>query len=384
MKAEIASLFSTVDQNRDAMMETWKLLVNRDCGSKNKAGVDAVGADVKAFLEKCGFRVRFYEYEKAGNMLVAERGNTSQPFVALIGHLDTVFADGNAAERPFTEKDGIVTGPGVLDMKGGVTILMHAMKILHEAGWNRYPVKVVLAGDEEIGHSTSSAVEDLRREMRGALFGFNFETSFEDNSVVLERKGVAHYRIDVEGIGAHVGNNPKGGRSAITELAAKVADINAITDYEEGTTLNVGVIAGGTVPNACAEHAYCLVDVRIRTAAGHARADAALKALEDKHYLDGTKTKVQQLFEFPPMERLAASEELFERVNAVAQANGLPAMTSKAVGGGSDSGALTHEGVPAVCSLGVKGQFNHTVREYAVKESLFERTKLLIALLSEL
>ena len=107
---DVVQLFDKVDQNREAMVDTWKLLVDRDCGSGNKAGVDGVGRDVKDFLEKCGFKVWFHEYEKAGNMLVAEYGDASKPFIVLTGHMDTVFGDGTAAARPFTIKDGKVTG----------------------------------------------------------------------------------------------------------------------------------------------------------------------------------------------------------------------------------------------------------------------------------
>ena len=381
MSENLETLCSRVDESRDSMLATWKLLVDRDCGSKNKAGVDAVGHDVKGILESAGFKVRFYEYPEAGNLLIAERGDTTKPFVALIGHLDTVFADGEAAKRPFTIKDGVVTGPGCLDMKGGVTVLLSAMRILNEAGWDRYPVKVILEGDEEAGHQKSTAVRDMMAEAKGALFGLNFETSFKDNSVVIERKGVATFRFDVQGIGAHVGNNPKGGRSAITEIAAKVADINSLTDYDEGTTLNVGVIGGGTVPNACAEKAFCVVDVRYKSEAGISRVRAGLKAIAHKVYLDGTHTEVTELFYFPAMPRLESSLELFSRVNKIAVEHGFPEMTAKGVGGGSDSAALTMAGVPTVCALGVKGEFNHTVREYAMEDSLFERTKLLITIL---
>ena len=211
---DVVQLFDKVDQNREAMVDTWKLLVDRDCGSGNKAGVDGVGRDVKDFLEKCGFKVWFHEYEKAGNMLVAEYGDASKPFIVLTGHMDTVFGDGTAAARPFTIKDGKVTGPGVLDMKGGVTILLYAVRFLLEAGYNRYRIKIILAGDEEVAHGNSTASADYEKEAKGAVMGFNLETGCVDNSVVIERKGVAQYLFEVDGVGAHAGNNPEDGRSA--------------------------------------------------------------------------------------------------------------------------------------------------------------------------
>ncbi|WP_418927959.1 M20 family metallopeptidase [Dialister hominis] len=381
---DVVQLFDKVDQNREAMVDTWKLLVDRDCGSGNKAGVDGVGRDVKDFLEKCGFKVWFHEYEKAGNMLVAEYGDASKPFIVLTGHMDTVFGDGTAAARPFTIKDGKVTGPGVLDMKGGVTILLYAVRFLLEAGYNRYRIKIILAGDEEVAHGNSTASADYEKEAKGAVMGFNLETGFVDNSVVIERKGVAQYLFEVDGVGAHAGNNPEDGRSAVEELAHKILDIQAETDWQEGTTVNCGVIAGGTVANAVPEHAWVKVDVRFKTTAGMERIEKAFQKIAKKQYVESTTTCCKKLVVFPPMERLESSEKLFERAEAIAEKYGFPKAKAIAVGGGSDSAHLTACGIPTLCALGVRGQFNHTEREWAEEESLFERTKLLMALLSEL
>ncbi|WP_302131720.1 M20 family metallopeptidase [Dialister hominis] len=381
---DVVQLFDKVDQNREAMVDTWKLLVDRDCGSGNKAGVDGVGRDVKDFLEKCGFKVWFHEYEKAGNMLVAEYGDASKPFIVLTGHMDTVFGDGTAAARPFTIKDGKVTGPGVLDMKGGVTILLYAVRFLLEAGYNRYRIKIILAGDEEVAHGNSTASADYEKEAKGAIMGFNLETGFVDNSVVIERKGVAQYLFEVDGVGAHAGNNPEDGRSAVEELAHKILDIQAETDWQEGTTVNCGVIAGGTVANAVPEHAWVKVDVRFKTTAGMERIEKAFQKIAKKQYVESTTTCCKKLVVFPPMERLESSEKLFERAEAIAEKYGFPKAKAIAVGGGSDSAHLTACGIPTLCALGVRGQFNHTEREWAEEESLFERTKLLMALLSEL
>lgn len=381
---DVVQLFDKVDQNREAMVDTWKLLVDRDCGSGNKAGVDGVGRDVKDFLEKCGFKVWFHEYEKAGNMLVAEYGDASKPFIVLTGHMDTVFGDGTAAARPFTIKDGKVTGPGVLDMKGGVTILLYAVRFLLEAGYSRYRIKIILAGDEEVAHGNSTASADYEKEAKGAVMGFNLETGFVDNSVVIERKGVAQYLFEVDGVGAHAGNNPEDGRSAVEELAHKILDIQAETDWQEGTTVNCGVIAGGTVANAVPEHAWVKVDVRFKTTAGMERIEKAFQKIAKKQYVESTTTCCKKLVVFPPMERLESSEKLFERAEAIAEKYGFPKAKAIAVGGGSDSAHLTACGIPTLCALGVRGQFNHTEREWAEEESLFERTKLLMALLSEL
>lgn len=379
--SDLKTLFARLDAEKPAMMETWRFLVDRDCGPDNKAGVDKVGEDIKNFLQPLGFKVRFHAYENAGNMLVAEYGDMTKPFIILTGHMDTVFAKGTAEERPFKADNGKVTGPGVLDMKGGVTILLHVVKLLAEDGYGRYPIKIILAGDEETGHMKSEGGADYVKEARGAVMGFNMETGFMDNGIVLARKGVAQYLFEVDGIGAHAGNNPEDGRSAVEELCHKVLDIQALTDYEEGTTVNAGVIGGGTVANAVPEHAWCKVDVRFKKQEGIERIEKAFDAIAKKVYVDHTTTTCKCLVKVAAMAELPGSKKLFEKAEAIAEENGLPKMKPIMVGGGSDSAYLTMAGVPTLCALGVRGEFNHTVREWAEESSLTERAKLLTALL---
>ncbi len=384
MNKTLEELFQQAEAAKPEMMKTWEILVNRDCGSDNKAGVDLVGQDVKAFLKPLGFDVYFHEYEKAGNMLVATYGDVTKPFVILTGHMDTVFKDGAAAARPFTVKDGRVTGPGCLDMKGGITILLYAVKFLTEAGYDKYPLKIILAGDEEVGHNQSDAANDYLEEAKGAIMGFNLETGYLNNGVVVERKGCCRFEWDFEGVGAHSGNNPQDGRSAVQEFCHKAIDMEKLTDFEEGTTINVGVISGGTVANAIPEHAHCVVDVRFRTEKGLARAVKGFEEIAKKQYIADTKTSFYQTTRIEAMERLDSTLALLDRANAVAAEVGLPPMPGIAVGGGSDSAYLTKAGIPTLCAVGVRGQFNHTEREWAEEASLVEREKLLLAMLTKL
>lgn len=381
---ETEELFKDIEAREPAMMDTGRKLVDRDCGPDNKDGVDAVGKEAAAFLENAGFSVHFHTYEKAGNMLVAEYGDMMKPFIILTGHMDTVFMKGTAKERPFHVDGNRVTGPGALDMKGGMTILLHVAKLLTENGYDRYPIKIILAGDEETGHTNSGAAEDYLKEARGGVMGFNMETGFLDNRIVIERKGVAQYLFHFHGVGAHAGNNPEDGRSAVKELCHKVLDIEALTDRDKGTNVNVGVISGGTVANAIPEDASCKVDVRFRTEEESDRVEKAFEDIARRVYIDGVTTTCRRLVRVSAMERLPGSEKLFERAQAIAASHGLPAMKAAAVGGGSDSAYLTKAGIPTLCALGVKGEFNHTVREWAAKDSLVERAKLLTALLTEI
>lgn len=362
----------------------WASLVNRDCGTGNKAGVDACGAEAAERLKKLGFSIRFVRYEKAGNLLVAEKGDTSRPFVLLCGHLDTVYPDGEAAKRPFAVRDGRVTGPGVLDMKGGIAAMLGALDALISCGWERHPVKVVLAGDEECGHLLSGAGEDIRHEAEGALYALNFETGYPDGSAVLARKGSAFFRIDVTGVGAHAGNNPQDGRSAVVEAAAKTLAVSRLQNLDAGLSVNVGLIGGGTAPNAVAEHAYCVIDVRFVNEAQYRSVRAALERIAAERTVPDTSASLTELCRMPAMERTPAAERLLAAVNRTASRLGIPPLGARAVGGGSDASFISQAGVPVLCAMGVRGEFNHTEREYALADSLAERTKLAAGILFDL
>ncbi|MBP2631702.1 MAG: cpg2 [Firmicutes bacterium] len=372
--------FNFVDTNKDEMIRLWKELVNAECGALNKAGVDLVGKKIEAILKEIGCKTRFIEFEKAGNMLIAEYGDTEhEPCIIFTGHMDTVFADGVAAQRPFTIKDDKAYGPGVLDMKGGIIILLYALKALKEIGYNTKPIKIVLLGDEENGHLNSNAGEHIVKESKGAIAAFNFETGFMDDGIVVARKGMLQFCLEVFGVAAHVGNDPENGRSAILEMAHKIIDIENLTDFEKGNTFNVGVIEGGTVANATPDYAKITVDLRFLDPAQLPDVMEKIDEIVNKTYFDGTTTKFSKKVELTAMKKTDASLTLIEVVKEVSAEEGFGIPYPKAVGGASDSAYTVLAGVPTVCAMGVKGGRNHSKDEFAIVETLFERTKLIIA-----
>lgn len=381
---ELKQLYNTIDANRDEMMSLWEKLVNIDCGSGNKAGVDAVGQIIADYLQPLSIPVRFYRSEKSGNMLVAEYGNMRKPFVAFIGHMDTVFKDGTVAQRPFTIKDGKAYGPGVLDMKGGITIALSVLKAMKENGYINYPIKLILAGDEEVAHQNSNAVAFIKEECRGAVAAFNFETGFMDNSVVVERKGVFRAIFEVYGRGAHAGNSPQDGRSAIKEMAYKILELEELTNFEEGNTVNVGVIEGGTVANAIPAYCKTVVDVRFVDEASEQDYKEKFKAIAAVQHVPDTTTKLTFPVVFSAMSKMAATMDLFEKVNTILVEEGFAAIHPIKVGGGSDSAYSVSAGVPTLCAMGVQGTGNHTVDETADVESLFTRAKMMLAIMGRL
>lgn len=381
---QLETAYKQIEGQRTEMLELWETLVNTDSGSANKHGVDSVGKKLGAFLQAKGIPAWFYEFEQAGNMLVAEYGDMTKPFIVFLGHMDTVFADGEAAARPFAIRDGKAYGPGVLDMKGGIVIAVSVLAALKKMGYDAYPIKLILTGDEEVAHRYSNAVNVLQKECSGAAAVFNFETGLRNNQIVVERKGVLHAMFRVQGVGAHAGNNPEDGRSAIVEMAHKILALHALTDFNAGNTVNVGVISGGTVANAVSEQCRIMIDIRFINEESRRGCIKALQDIAAISYIDGTMTTVEFPVSQEAMPKLDKTMELFHQVNAICMQEGLAPLTAARAGGGSDSAYTAAMGIPTLCAMGVPGACNHTVHEEADVESLFYRAKLMMAILLNL
>lgn len=372
-------VFAYIDDHKAQMMDLWQDLVNQDSPASYREGVDLVAKRVFKELEEAGASTR---WDEEGKALIAEIPGDSRAPVLLLGHMDTVFPVGEAARRPFTVEGSRVTGPGALDMKGGVAVMLSALKALHSAGFSGRPLKVILVSDEEIAHNGSKATVMLQREARGCAACFNCETGYEDNSLVIGRKGGVVFKAAVHGIAAHAGNNPRQGRSAIWEMAKKIDDIQNMTDRDKGITFNVGTIKGGTVSNAIPDYCEVEGDIRFQDPDISPLVKEELLKVLNHTYIEGTKTELLLYHEgMLPMKMTEENMKLFEFVKKTGEENGIPVSEGKLVGGGSDSGYVVYAGVPTVCAMGVKGRFNHTRDEYALKDSLFERAKLLGAVI---
>lgn len=372
-------VFAYIDDHKAQMMDLWQDLVNQDSPASYREGVDLVAKRVFKELEEAGASTR---WDEEGKALIAEIPGDSRAPVLLLGHMDTVFPVGEAARRLFTVEGSRVTGPGALDMKGGVAVMLSALKALHSAGFSGRPLKVILVSDEEIAHNGSKATVMLQREARGCAACFNCETGYEDNSLVIGRKGGVVFKAAVHGIAAHAGNNPRQGRSAIWEMAKKIDDIQNMTDWDKGITFNVGTIKGGTVSNAIPDYCEVEGDIRFQDPDISPLVKEELLKVLNHTYIEGTKTELLLYHEgMLPMKMTEENRKLFEFVKKTGEENGIPVSEGKLVGGGSDSGYVVYAGVPTVCAMGVKGRFNHTRDEYALKDSLFERAKLLGAVI---
>ena len=367
--------FQFIDDHRQDMLALWQELVNTESGSADKAGIDAVAARIRQVLDQAGGVTKTVEMAKAGNVLVGEigAGRGTAP-VLFMGHMDTVFSTGTVAKRPFTITDGTAYGPGVLDMKGGIVAALFAIQALQAAGYDTRPLKMILAGDEEVAHVNSNAAEVFMTEAEGAVAAFNCETGFMDDAIVVGRKGTAVFELEVAGVAVHAGNEPENGRSAILEIAHKVIDIQNLTNWETGTTFNVGVIQGGTVPNAVPGQAKIVIDIRYLEPDLLPEIRRQLQEVAAKNYVKDTTTTLTEVPGIAPMKTTPAVEDLFAVVKKTYAEMGLGTPYPKLVGGGSDSAYSVMAGVPTVCAMGVKGGRNHSPQEFAIVETTLGNT----------
>ena len=385
----IAMASEYVDAHKDEMLSLWKELVSTESGNSDKEGVDRVCEILRKELEVSGAETAVVPMEKRGNFLRAEfyPGNMKmteaekQPAapVLLIGHMDTVFARGTLEKNPFHIEGGKAYGPGILDMKAGLVMAVFILRALRDCGYEKRPIRVVFAGDEENGHRESTAGEEIRKACAGCLAAFNFETGFLDDGLVIGRKGSCQVTVDVEGVASHAGNDPERGRSAILEMSHKVIEIQKLNDYENGLFVNVGLISGGTVVNAVPGSCQIKIDIRYQDKTRLEDTLTQIRRIAATSHVPDTKAEVTAS---RPSEVMAASEEnqkLFEHVKKAAGRIGYGEVKTKTVGGWSDSCLAAACGVPVVCAMGVKGANNHSMEEYAVVDTLFARTKLALA-----
>jgi glutamate carboxypeptidase len=276
---------------------------------------------------------------------------------------------------PYREANGKIFGPGVLDMKAGIVISLAAIEEARSNGMTR-PVTLLCTSDEEIGsHTSREHIERLAKESELVLV---LESALLDGSLKTWRKGVGEFWVKTRGRAAHAGGAHQDGRNAIEELAHQVLAIQQLTDYEKQTTLNVGVIHGGTVSNVVPDEANIHVDVRVMQADEWERIESAMRQL--KPALDGTSIEISGELNRPPMPFDDTMKKTFEKAKDIASTIGNE-LKAGGTGGGSDANFVAPLGVPVLDGLGAIGEGYHSEREFIFADSLEQRVKLISTLL---
>jgi len=359
------------------MKSLLRKLVETESPSSDKAAVDQVSDIVLNEARQFGARVELVPVMDTGNHVIARWGE-GDGGVLILCHMDTVFPEGTLAKMPFYEQDGKIFGPGVLDMKAGIVICLEAIEKLQKSSGINQKVTLLCTSDEEVGSlSSENLIVNLAKESDLVLV---LEPALPDGSLKTWRKGVGEFSVKVKGRAAHAGGNHEFGRNAIEEMSHQVIAIQKMTDYETGTTLNVGFMHGGTVSNVVPEEAVAEVDVRVMQPGEWERVEAEMMAL--KPVLEGTSLEITGKLTRPPMPFDKTMKAVFEKAKAIGKEIGLE-LRAGGTGGGSDANLVAPMGIPVLDGLGAIGEGLHSEREFIFADSLEERARLLATIIEK-
>lgn len=360
------------------ILETLEHWVNHDSPTFDKPAVDALGRKIAAAFAELGASVEVQPQPEYGDHYRIVWGRGSRQ-ILLLGHFDTVWPIGEAARRPFAVRDGRATGPGVNDMKSGIVIGLYGLRALIETGQTpSHRLVYLLTSDEEEGSRSSRAL--IEDEARRSDYALILEPS-RGGPLTTWRKGVGRFNVEVIGIASHAGVDPEKGVSAIEEMAHQILKLHAMSDLAQGTTVNVGIVQGGSRVNVIAPSARADVDLRVMTAAEGERMEKAILGLTSD--LKGTSVKVSGGINRPPFEETAAGLALYERARRIGAKLGLE-LDKLGSGGGSDGNFTAALGVPTLDGLGATGQGSHSLSESVLVDSLPQRAGLLAELILDL
>jgi glutamate carboxypeptidase len=237
-------------------------------------------------------------------------------------------------------------------------------------------VTLLCTSDEEIGSSTSRRhIEELAR---GSELVLVFEPALPDGSLKTWRKGSGGFWVEAIGRAAHAGGDHEQGRNAIEEMAHQVLAIQKLTDYSRGTTLNVGVITGGTASNVVPDHVYVEVDVRVSEPSEWTRIEAEIRKLQP--VLEGTSLHITGGMNRPPMPLDARMKATFEKAGSIAAGLGIE-LKAGGTGGVSDANFVAPLGIPVLDGMGAVGEGLHSDREFIYTNSLEQKRRLLMELI---
>ena len=366
------------------IVSTIRELVEIESPSDSKAAVDRMSDAVTEKFAALGGEIKIHLVKDFGNHLQVDfpGDSTSKP-VLLLGHYDTVYPLGTLATMPCRITRDKLTGPGVLDMKSGIALMLHALAALqdwHIEGWRGVlprPVTVLLVSDEEVGSDSSRAITESLAKKSAAVLVLEPSYGFQ-GAVKTARKGVGDYFLKVTGKASHAGLDFQRGANAIVELARQIEKISGFTDLQKGLTVNIGIVAGGTRTNVVPSDASARIDVRIARIKDAARVDKKMRAL--RPFNRKCKIEVTGGINRPPMERTAGVAALFKQAKAIAGELGWK-LGEAAVGGGSDGNFTAALGIPTLDGLGGVGDGAHASHEHILISELPRRAALLARLI---
>ena len=378
----MSELLTYFQSQRDQMVQTLISLVEFETPTKDKALVDKLGAYLEGQFRDLGASsITRYPIAEAGDVLLAKWNEDApgKPIMFLI-HIDTVWPEGTLAERPVRiDDDGRLFGPGAIDMKGGITVVLSALRGLQALNqMPDRPIWVLMTTDEEVGSIYSAPIIKEQCVKTGLVLVM--EPATIDEALKTQRKGIATYRMDIEGLPSHAGNAPEKGINAITELAQQVMKVNTFNDLRRGVSVNVTMVEGGSATNVIPAHVTAFIDTRAVTTAQWQETDEKVTGLTP--FVPGAKVSVARINGHTPMERNETMQRQYAQCKRIGEAQGL-LIREDSSGGGSDGNTVAGLGVPVLDGLGPQGDGLHALHEHVVLASLPRRSTLLAAMLKK-
>ncbi|MDD2450341.1 MAG: M20 family metallopeptidase [Sulfurovum sp.] len=349
-----------------------KQIIEINSWTRNKEGVDKNGELFASWMEAIGYTLTRYRREEIGDHLHFTVPSTEGKRLLLLGHLDTVFPPGTF--EGFREDKAWIYGPGVCDMKGGNYVALQALRNIREKFGTLRNIDLLLVSDEETGSDDS---KHLSSELAGAYdYCMVFEAAGSNDEVVIGRKGVGTFFVDIEGIAAHAGNHYRDGADANLEAAEKLGRLVALTDLDKETTVNVGKIEGGIGANTISPHARLTLELRYTTTEERDRVLAGINRIVMESTVTGTTATLSGGIQRDVMQPSPGQQRFIEQINTLCHT----ALPTEKRGGVSDANIISSQGVPTIDGWGPFGDGDHTVRERASKKSFRDR----IALVTEI
>ena len=376
---DVAALHRWLDARRPQLVDDLVAYAELETPSDDLALLKKGLAHVEEWLaERLGPPADRAHHESGehGDVVVLEYAGTGDGPLALLAHYDTVWSAGTLDGWPVRVDGDRVSGPGVFDMKAGLVQAVWAVRALRAAGVPHPPLRLLLNGDEEVGSRFSRPL--IEQACADAAAVLVFEAS-ADGALKTGRKGVGIFEVAARGVEAHAGLDPESGASAVDEIARVVLQLHAASDSAAGTTVNVGVVRGGTRSNVVAGTAHADVDVRVRSVAAQERIDALLQGLAPHD--PRAEVAVRGGWNRPVMEPNAAISSVFALARRAAEQLGVE-LRETSVGGASDGNFAAAMGLPVLDGLGAVGGGAHARHEHVTVTGMVERSAVAAAVIA--
>jgi glutamate carboxypeptidase len=368
---------------RPQQLDLLHTLVNIDSGTGDVEGGRKVAALLIPQLKALGANVETVPAEAPDlpENVVATVNGSGRARILMIGHMDTVFGPGTAAERPYSVEGDRAHGPGVADEKGGVVEGLYALKLLHDLGFNNFAhITFLIETSEERGSPGTKNL--IRKLLADSDVELNLEPGDPPDVITVWRKGSATFHIDVKGKAAHAGVNPQDGRNAAVELMHQLLKLETLPHSGPGMTVNTTVIRAGDRANIIPDAASAQVNVRVRKPSDFDRVQEILERNARQVTVPNTTVSISREPAFPPLPDNAATMALAGRAQAIYASVGKHLGTG-GNGGASESALAAQASVPALDGLGPVGGGFHSEREYLDLNSVTPRLYLLAKLLMD-